>query len=106
VTVARWQGTTTQRGLGYTHQAHKKKLLAALRPGQPCPRCGEPMWPHQPLDRDHTTPRALGGKDSRGVLSHAHCNRSAGARLGNRLRGLRGQQQPRRAWQPGPSRQW
>jgi hypothetical protein len=56
------------------------------------------MYQWQALDRDHVTPRALGGTDGPAVLAHARCNRSAGARLGNRQRGMA------RAWRT--SRQW
>ena len=78
--------TTTQRGLGYTHQKDKRRLKREMRPGQPCPRCGLPMWPHQALDRGHTISRALGGTDSEGRLEHASCNRSAGAALATPMR--------------------
>jgi hypothetical protein len=84
--MPRSQGTTTQRGLGYKHQADKRRLLRELRPGQPCPRCGAPMWPHQALDRGHTTERTFGGVNSPGRLEHASCNRSAGAALSTPLR--------------------
>jgi hypothetical protein len=82
----RWSGTTTQRGLGSKHQQHGLKLKREMRPGQPCPRCGLPMWPHQKLDRGHTIDRYFGGTDSEGRLEHMHCNRSAGQRLSTQLR--------------------
>ena len=44
------------------------------------------MWPHQALDRGHTTDRALGGVNSEGRLEHASCNRSAGAALATPMR--------------------
>lgn len=55
--------------------------------GEACPYCGRPVWPGQRLDADHAVPRVLG--DAPGPLrwAHARCNRSAGARLGNALRG-------------------
>ena len=85
----RWarKGTTKQRGLSGHHQSHGKQLKANLRDGTPCWRCGFPMYRWQKLDRDHVTPRALGGTDGPAVLAHARCNRSAGARLGNAMRG-------------------
>ena len=92
------RGTTTQRGLGAKHQADRKRLLARLRDGTPCPRCGQPMYRWQRLDRDHVVDRALGGTDGPAVLSHQHCNRSAGARMGNQMRGTRGRWPTSRRW--------
>jgi 5-methylcytosine-specific restriction endonuclease McrA len=86
---ARNRLSTTARGLGAFHQADKKRLLAAHRDGDPCWRCGQPMYKTQALERDHLTARALGGTDGHAVLAHARCNRSAGAKLGNRMRGQR-----------------
>lgn len=67
---ARQSGTNTG-----PHKTLRKRALAALKsnPGQPCPRCGWPMWPSQQLDLDHTDDRSgyLG-------LSHRSCNRRAG----------------------------
>lgn len=76
------QKKTTERGYGMTHQQRRANALAALTPGAACPRCGEPLWPDsQPLDLDHSD-------DRRGYLglSHATCNRSAGAKNGNARR--------------------
>lgn len=69
------------RGYDYEHVKLGRAARAALVPGTPCPRCGEPMTPDQALDLDHTDDRQgyLG-------LSHASCNRSHGATLGNRMR--------------------
>jgi hypothetical protein len=57
------------------HKTLRKKLIRALaqRPGQPCARCGQPMYVSQLLDLDHTDDRTgyLG-------LSHRSCNRRAG----------------------------
>jgi len=61
--------------------AHQKKravmLPAAI--GRPCVYCGVAMLAWMKLDLDHTT----------GQITHSRCNRSAGARYGNALRGLR-----------------
>lgn len=71
---------------------HKKERAAMPAPtGQPCPFCRKPMWPDQDLDADHEAPRVLGGR-SRLRWAHAKCNRSAGAVLGNLLRGRGGGQ--------------
>ena len=83
--MARWTGTTAQRGLGSGHVADKKRLMAFHRDGDLCWRCGQPMYKWQELDRDHVVDRALGGTQGPAVLAHASCNRSAGARLGNKL---------------------
>lgn len=80
------QKTTTERGLGHRHQQARKRALRAHQDGAPCPFCGEGMFRTQDLDLDHSVPRALGGtKGDR--LAHRSCNRSAGARMGNRMRG-------------------
>jgi hypothetical protein len=65
---------------GGGHQAVRRALLSEAY-GRPCPRCGLPILPGQPVDLGHTDDRAgyLG-------LEHARCNRSAGARLGNQRR--------------------
>lgn len=76
----------TDPGLGADHAADKRRLLAALRDGDPCWRCGQPMYLWQNLDRGHIISRALGGAGGPAALEHASCNRSAGARLGNVLR--------------------
>jgi hypothetical protein len=47
--------------------------------GKPCIYCGIVMLATMQLDLDHST----------GQITHAKCNRSAGARYGNALRGLR-----------------
>jgi hypothetical protein len=86
--MARYRGTTAQRGLGAAHVADRKRLLARHRDGDPCWRCGQPMYKWQELDRDHVVDRALGGTTGPAVLAHRSCNRSAGARLGNQLRPL------------------
>jgi len=94
----RHRGTTTERGLGHKHVTDRRRLLAQHRDGDLCWRCGQPMYKWQALERDHIVDRARGGADGPAVLAHAHCNRSAGARLGNQMRGMT------RAWRT--SRQW
>lgn len=76
-------GDTTTRGYGHQHQRARKAALKALRDGDPCTRCHQPMWRAQAaqLDLDHTEDRgAYAG------LAHATCNRAAGARKRNRQR--------------------
>jgi hypothetical protein len=62
------------------HRAIRRALLPGAY-GRPCPRCGLPILPGQPVDLGHTDDRA--GYQG---IEHARCNRSAGARLGNRRR--------------------
>ena len=110
--------TTTQRGLGHAHQAERRRQLAALRDGDPCARCelrgvyhpmyaalvtwrnGRPVSAY--LDLDDFPGRAYGGPQVK-RLSYRRCNRQAGSRLGNRMRGWRrdGGRLPAQ-----PSRRW
>jgi hypothetical protein len=90
-------GTTTQRGYGAQHRAEATRLKRAMHDGDPCCRCGGPMYRWQlTVDRNHPDgidadhydqARVLGGALP-DALAHRRCNRRAGARLGNRLRGL------------------
>lgn len=84
-------GTTSERGYGHAHRVRTAELKAAMRDGDPCARCHKPMYRSQlhQIHGDHVgTPRALGG-DLPDGLSHGRCNMRHGARLGNRLRGVR-----------------
>ncbi len=74
---------------GYAHKKARREALASLDDGQLCWRCRRPMRAWQSLDLDHVRPVLLGGSDGPVALSHAKCNRAAGARLGNRNRGRR-----------------
>lgn len=94
--MPRWAGTTTARGLGYAHQQERKRLLP-LAYGKPCPICGQTMLRDQYLDLDHAVPRVFGGQGPRRI-THRSCNRSAGTRLGNQLRGYSSRQQISRRW--------
>jgi hypothetical protein len=78
------------------HTYAHRKLRKALIPyaiGRPCELCGVvmnrpgvgPKWTSE-LDLDHVVPRAMGGFDGPKRIVHASCNRSAGSRLGARLR--------------------
>lgn len=100
------QGNTTAVGLGWAvHQKPRMAALAALRDGDPCPRCGLPMYrwmvtwnagrpTSRWLDFDDFPGRAFGGPQVK-RLAHRRCNRRAGAMLGNRLQ--RRRRTPRRA---------
>lgn len=79
------QGNTTKVGLGWSHQQARKRALAAMRDGDPCPFCQLPMFRAQRLDYDHYPGRRYGGPQVM-RLSHSRCNRRAGAIAGNRMR--------------------
>jgi hypothetical protein len=76
--------------LGGQHQSARSRALRVLQDGiDTCPYCGRPMNRRQQLDLDDYPPRILA--QLRGItpvkrLAHRRCNRSAGARLGNKLR--------------------
>lgn len=76
--------TTTQQGLGWSHQKARAKALRDMQEGEPCPFCALPMFREQDLDYDHEIPRSQGGTDGPRRLSHSPCNRQAGGRLGAR----------------------
>lgn len=67
--------TTTQRGYGWQHQQARAKAITRMYDGQPCTRCGQPMYRDEArlLDLDHTDDRTT----YRG-LAHRSCNRRAG----------------------------
>lgn len=83
--------TTTQRGYGHTHQQQRRKLLAQLKDGTPCPECGKPMFKtatknfdNAALEADHGPGNALKyAQDKQATkatrLLHRTCNRSGGA---------------------------
>ena len=72
--------TTTARGYGAAHQRARRDALKALQDGDPCSRCGRPMYRGQDLDLDHTDDRT----GYRG-LAHRRCNQIAGAKKGGRI---------------------
>jgi 5-methylcytosine-specific restriction endonuclease McrA len=74
-------GTTTQRGLGWSHQKRRAYLLRNLTDGTPCAHCGQPMYRTQKLEADHTLPRSQGGTTADRLL-HMRCNRQLGGQLG------------------------
>lgn len=76
------QLSAAARGYGYLHQKIRAALIAAWTPGDPCTRCGQPMWgPPRKIHLGHTEDRtAYTG------LEHEACNTSEGASRGNRAR--------------------
>jgi len=95
---------TNGQGSPYDH-THRKRRAAMVRAalGTPCParysrNCTGLMTNPRLMHLDHSTPLALGGVHGDRIIC-APCNTSAGATLGNRLRGAR--RHPRRrlpAW--------
>ena len=76
------------------YSSEHRKARKALLPyayGNPCPKCGLLMLYGQALDCDDIVPLVLGGTHdiSNKQMTHSRCNRSAGATLGNQLRGNR-----------------
>ncbi|MGZ4560252.1 MAG: hypothetical protein ACXVXJ_04655 [Mycobacteriaceae bacterium] len=74
--------TTAARGYGTAHVQARKAALARLRDGDPCVRCGGPMYHGQVLHLDHDDhdrTKYLG-------LAHARCNTAAGGRASGRAR--------------------
>lgn len=100
--MARWRGTTTQRGYGYPHKQERERRLARYRPGDICAHGGEPMpyWPleiaRMYLDLPHTADRSA---YLPGLACRRH-NRADGARRKN-LKAKVVQRLP-----PLPSRPW
>jgi hypothetical protein len=98
--MARWKGTTTQRGMGSRHQRLREQRLKAYRPGDICAHGGESMWwwplayARRFLDLPHTADRSgyLPG------LSCAHHNRSEGVTRRNRMRGTVSAWRTARRW--------
>lgn len=92
---------TTARGLGNAHQQLRRQLLP-LAYGQPCRRCGQPMFKWQALDLGHPDdrPRMADPHNLAGAaIEHARCNRAAGQRLATRLRTTRtARRSNRREW--------
>lgn len=74
------RGGTAQRGYGSAHQRARRKAIAALVDGDPCSRCGGPMYrvDARTLQLDHNDERT----GYRG-LAHGPCNERAGAQTAN-----------------------
>lgn len=107
--MARWKGTTTQRGMGSGHQRLREQRLKVYRPGDICAHGGERMFYPMPvlvkdrhgtrlvspfLDLPHTADRTgyLPG------LSCAHHNRSEGVTRRNLMRGTVSAWRTARRW--------
>jgi len=103
--MARMQASPTARGYGPAHRQLRARLLSAWQPGDPCARCGKPMWYRWMLDQRGRKVSAIdlghldgSGKTQHAGLEHRQCNRGAGARITNRIRRARRQWITSRAW--------
>ena len=99
----RAQASAAARGYGYAHQKLRAALLAQWQPGDPCTRCGGPMWgPPRLIHLGHTD-----DKLSYRGLEHEHCSTSDGATRGNRMRAtVRGERAMDAVMTVRPSRAW
>lgn len=105
--MARYNGTTTQRGYGAPHQAERKRRLAQYKPGDPCAHCGQPItyWPLRIARRYLDLPHMPGKTGYLPGLAHRACNRRDGQRITTAiLRARRGTPAQRGGWQQ--ARQW
>lgn len=83
--------STHERGYGHQHQKQRRKLMAQLKDGTPCPECGKPMYKTAAknfdgaaLEADHGPGSALKYAENKQTtkatrLLHRTCNRSGGA---------------------------
>jgi hypothetical protein len=93
------QASTTARGYGWSHQQIQARLIAAWRPGDPCARCGLPMWERWTTSKTGKRISAihLGHTDNRAGytgLEHMTCNVRDGAQRGARARARGRRPQP------------
>lgn len=70
------------------HRRRARELKAAMHDGDPCARCGLPMYRAElaSIHADHVDEHHVDGGELPDALSHARCNTSHGARLGNARR--------------------
>lgn len=73
------RGSTTQRGLGWSHQQQVAELKLR-RPLGHCPRCGRRITARNPLTGEHGTARAHGGTKVTDLICRI-CNSADGARI-------------------------
>ena len=83
--------SSSERGYGALHKRHRRRLLALLEEGTPCPVCGMPMYldpkknfDEAPLEADHPPGHAQKYATNKRAnpprrLLHRRCNRSGGA---------------------------
>lgn len=97
--------SAAERGYGNDHRKHVTAAKATFVPGQACARCGQPITSLWMTDRIGRRVSAvdLGHVDGTGKtqyqgLEHRKCSRSAGATLGNVMRGMRVRVTASRVW--------
>jgi hypothetical protein len=80
---ARKTGTTTELGYGWNHQRARAQAVRDMEDGQPCVRCGGPLYRSmgKRLHLDHHDDR----RGYRG-LAHGRCNEQAGQAKAQRQR--------------------
>lgn len=90
-------GGRNQRGYNAAHRRRARQLKANMHDGDPCARCGGPMYriDHARIHADHVATPLIEGGQLPDALSHGPCNEAHGARLkAARAQGQRG---------PGPT---
>lgn len=90
-------GGRNERGYGAAHRRRARELKAAMHDGDPCARCGGPMYRVDlaRIHADHVTVHAVDGGELPDALSHGACNERHGALLkAARARGHRAQVRP------------
>lgn len=90
--------STTERGLGWSHQEQREHLMRLHVDGTLCWWCNAPMYrdparnfDHAALNADHSKSRADGGTKADRLL-HGKCNKSRGKGLRDHLRPALGPQ--------------
>lgn len=84
--------STTERGLGWSHQKQRERLIRSHVDGSACWWCGVPMYRDaarnrdgESLHADHSRARAHGGTKADRLL-HGTCNRERGEGSRDHLR--------------------
>ena len=96
--------STVAKGYGQPHRTLRDQLLAAWQPGDPCARCGKPMWHRWTLDQRGRKVSAIdlghvdGDKTRYNGLECRRCNRAAGGRQAARIRLAKRQWVTSRRW--------
>lgn len=78
-------GSRSERGYDAAHRRRAAELKANLHDGDPCARCGRPMYRSElaSLHADHVATPLVDGGSLPDALSHGSCNMRHGAQLRN-----------------------